>query len=206
MALHSELSLHNLLTPLSSFIGRETEITEIKQRLSSVRLLTLIGPGGRGKTRLAIRVARDLQSKYVDGVWMSEFSHINDSGLVPQIVASTLGVHEPVERTLTDALIDYLSSRYTFLVLDDCEHLIAACAQLAQTLLQACPQLTILATSRENLGITGETVWSVPPLSLPDPQLLRDPSTKDLPYQIMKNPKRFNYSLHGPLEPYRHSH
>jgi predicted ATPase/DNA-binding CsgD family transcriptional regulator len=178
MTPHYSQRRHNLPTPLSTFIGREIEITEIKQRLAAVRLLTLTGPGGCGKTRLAIRVASDLLTKYVDGVWLADFAPLTDGVLVPQVVASALGIQGQVERTIPDALIEYFLNQHILLVLDNCEHLVIACAQLAETLLQACPGLTILATSRENLGIPGEAVWSVPALSLPDPRPRRDPSSK----------------------------
>ncbi len=138
----------------------------------------MTGPGGCGKTRLAIRVASDLLAEYPDGVWLAELAFLADAELVPQAVASALGVHEQAGRTIIDTLSDHLLHRCTLLVLDNCEHLVAVCAQLAQTLLQVCPRLRILATSRENLGIPGETVWSVPPLSLPEPQPWRNSSSR----------------------------
>jgi predicted ATPase/DNA-binding CsgD family transcriptional regulator len=178
VAQHSNLRRHNLPAPLSTFIGRETEIAEVKQRLASVRLLTLTGPGGCGKTRLALQVASDLPPEYTNGVWLAEFAPLSDGDLVPQAVASALNVHEQAGRTILDTLTHHLLHRRTLLVLDNCEHLVEACAQLAETLLQACPGLQILATSRENLGIPGEAVWSVPPLSLPDPRPWRDSSSR----------------------------
>lgn len=178
MALHSNPRRHNLPTPLSTFIGRETEIAEVKKRLLAQRLLTLTGPGGCGKTRLAIRVASDLPTEYADGVWLVEFAPLAEAVLVPQAVASVLGVQEQAGRTLVDALSDHLLHRHTLLVLDNCEHLVVACARLVETLLQVCPELRILATSRENLAIPGEMVWNVPPLSLPGPQPWRDPTSR----------------------------
>jgi predicted ATPase/DNA-binding CsgD family transcriptional regulator len=167
---------HNLPTPLSSFIGRQNEIVEIKLRLSKARLITLSGPGGCGKTRLAIQVAIDLQADYSDGVWLVELATLTDPALVPQVVASTLGIEKLIAPSFTDALIDYFLDHHALLLLDNCEHLIVACAQLAETLLRMCPMLRILATSRENLDIPGEVVWNVPPLSLPDPYSVPDHS------------------------------
>lgn len=167
----------NLPTQLTSFVGRVREIAEIKQLLKSSRLVVLTGPGGCGKSRLATQVAAELVEVYQDGVWLVEFAPLTDAQLVPQAVASTLGVHEQIGRTIIDTLTDHLLHRHTLLVLDNCEHLVAACARLVEILLQACPGLQILATSRENLGIPGESVWSVPPLSMPGPRLWRDSSS-----------------------------
>jgi predicted ATPase/DNA-binding CsgD family transcriptional regulator len=176
MAPRSGSRKYNLPAPLSSFIGRETEIIEIKQQLSRVRLLTLTGPGGCGKTRLALRVAVDLLADYPDGVWLAEFAPVADPMLVPQVVASSIGIQRRGNQTLTDALIDYSVNRNILFVFDNCEHLISACAQLAQTLLKSCPTVKLLTTSRENLNVPGEAVWSVQPLSLPDPQLWQNPA------------------------------
>jgi predicted ATPase/DNA-binding NarL/FixJ family response regulator len=178
VALHSNPRFHNLPAPLSTFIGRETEVAEVKDRLSAQRLLTLTGPGGCGKTRLVIQVASELTAVYADGVWLVEFAPLADAMLVPQAVAYALSVHEQAGSTLIDALSDHLMHLHTLLVLDNCEHLVVACARLVEILLQACPGLRILATSREKLGIPGETVWTVPPLSLPEPQSWSDPSSR----------------------------
>ncbi len=111
-------------------------------------------------------------------MWLVEFAALADVGLVPQAVAYALEVHEQAGSTLIGAISDHLLNRHALLILDNCEHLVIACAQLVEILLQACPGLRILATSRENLDIPGETVWNVPPLSLPEPQPWRDPSSK----------------------------
>lgn len=159
---------HNLPSSVTSFIGREREIIRIKWLLNTTRLLTLSGAGGSGKTRLALQVAKSLLKEYADGIWLAEFASLSDSKLIPQAVAAALGVREMRGQSLTETLADYLRPKKMLLVLDNCEHLIEACAQLAETLLQACPDLQVLATSREALGIAGETVWLVPSLSLPD--------------------------------------
>jgi len=164
----SERLTNNLPYPLTSFIGREREVDGVKQLLSTARLLTLTGAGGCGKTRLAIRVASDITENFKHGVWWVELAALMDAGLLPMAVATALGVREPAEQTPADALVRYLGARELLLVLDNCEHLIGACAQLAQALLSTCPQLKILATSREALGIIGETAWLVPSLALPD--------------------------------------
>jgi non-specific serine/threonine protein kinase len=168
---------NNLPVALSSFIGREHEVAEIQARLAAHRLLTLTGPGGCGKTRLAIRAANDLAAGFADGVWLVELAPLADAALVPQAVAAACGVREQPGRPLLDTLPDQLQFSKTLLLLDNCEHLIAACAQLAETLLQACPNLRILATSREPLGVPGEVIWPVPPLSLPEPQPWRSPTS-----------------------------
>jgi predicted ATPase/class 3 adenylate cyclase len=173
---------NNLPIPLTSFIGRERELKAIKGLLATTRLLTLTGVGGCGKTRLSLHVGADLLEEYPDGVWLVELAPVTDPTLVPQAVASAIGVREEsrplgvdtiapaADRLLIAKLADYLQHRKMLLILDNCEHLLSACAQLADTLLQSCPNLRILASSREGLGIAGETTWHVSPLSLPDLQ------------------------------------
>ena len=161
---------NNLPVQLTTFIGREREIEDIKHLLTSTRLLTLMGAGGAGKTRLAIQVAADLIEQFQKGVWLIELAPLADAGLVVQTVASTFEVREVAGRSLLDVLVDYLQSKPLLLVLDNCEHLVEACAHLASALLRACPNLKILATSREALGIAGEVTYRVPPLSRPDPR------------------------------------
>jgi predicted ATPase/class 3 adenylate cyclase/Tfp pilus assembly protein PilF len=162
---------NNLPIQLTSFIGREREMEQVKQLLSVTRLLTLIGPGGTGKTRLSLHVAADLLDleRFPHGVWLVELAPLADPTLVPQAVAAALGVREGAGRSTLESLKEYLHSKQLLLVLDNCEHLVEACAQLADALLRSCPNLKILASSREALGIGGETIWRVPSLSLPDP-------------------------------------
>jgi predicted ATPase/DNA-binding SARP family transcriptional activator len=162
----------NLPIPLSSFIGRKKEVTQLKERITVTRLLTLSGAGGSGKTRLAIQVATDLIDQLQDGVWWVDLAPLMDEALVPHAVAQALGVREAPNQTLTETLTTFLRHKQLLLVLDNCEHLLAACAQLADDLLSHCANLRILATSREALGITGEMVYHVPTLSLPQPQRL----------------------------------
>jgi predicted ATPase/class 3 adenylate cyclase len=186
---------NNLPIQLTRFIGREKEIAEVKRRLAEARLLTLTGSGGCGKTRLALQVAADLlvgahghAPLLPDGAYLVELASLSDPSLVPQAVASALGVREgavglsPGEggpgampgtsggRSMLDKLLDYLQSKQLLLVLDNCEHLIAACAHLTEALLRGCPNLKVLAASRESLGIAGEASYRVPSLSLPDPK------------------------------------
>ncbi len=158
---------NNLPSALTSFIGREHEIGEIKGLLNKTRLVTLTGPGGTGKTRLSLQVAADVLAQFPDGGWLAEFAPVTDPSLVPQTVATALGVQEQPGRPVLAQLTDYLSPKKILLVLDNCEHLIMACAQLADVLLHACPNLRLLASSREALGITGETAYPVPPLQTP---------------------------------------
>src|SRR5262249_4776187 len=163
---------HNLPIALSSFIGRTHELAEVRRLLAWTRLLTLSGVGGCGKTRLALAAATAVLPEYPAGVWLVELAALTDAVLVAQAVATALGVREEAQRPLTATLLDALRSRDMLLMLDNCEHLIDTCAQLSQTLLGACPRLRILATSREALGIAGETTWLVPSLALPAPQHL----------------------------------
>ena len=163
----------NLPLQLTSFVGREREIADLRMLLvGEARLVTLTGPGGSGKTRLALAAASGMVEGFEDGVWWVGLAPISDPDLVPQTVASTLGVRERPGRSLIEALVEYLESREVLLLLDNCEHLVEACAALADTLLHACPKLKILATSREALAVAGERSWQVPPLSSPDSRVL----------------------------------
>jgi non-specific serine/threonine protein kinase len=165
-----EAQITNLPIPLTSFIGRVRETAEVKGTLASTRLLTLTGPGGSGKTRLAIQVGTDLLDAFEDGVWWVELGALTDKSLVPQAIAKTLGAQEIPGQPLHDTLANFLRAKELLLVLDNCEHLVHASAQIAASLLGACPQLKIVATSRESLNIQGENVWTVPTLALPDPE------------------------------------
>jgi predicted ATPase/DNA-binding SARP family transcriptional activator len=162
----------NLPASLASFIGREKELTEVRGLITMQRAVTLTGSGGAGKTRLAIESASGLVDHFADGVWLIEFAPLTDAALIPHAVAATLGLLETGGRSIVTALIDVLHEKHRLLIFDNCEHLIDACAQLATMLLPACPQLHILATSREPLGIAGEMPFRVPPLSTPDAQHL----------------------------------
>lgn len=153
--------------PLSDLVGREKEVREIKALLASARLLTLTGSGGIGKTRLAVAVAEQAATHFPDGVWFVDLASLSDPTLVPQAVASQLGVCEAPGRTLTEALEGALAAKVLLLILDNCEHLLHACAQIANALLSRCAGLHILATSRQALGITGEAAYRIPSLSLP---------------------------------------
>ena len=159
---------HNLPSPLTSFVGREREMVEVKRSLSMTRLLTLSGVGGSGKTRLALEVARDLVGVYPDGAWLVELAPLSEPALVPQAVAAALGLRERPGRPVEEALEDRLRGKDLLLLMDNCEHLIDAAAHLAHALLGACPKLRVLGTSREPLGIPGEVVWQVSSLSLPE--------------------------------------
>jgi ATP/maltotriose-dependent transcriptional regulator MalT len=144
----------NLPLELSSFIGREREVARIERLLvGGTRLATLCGPGGSGKTRLALAAARDLVEAFEDGVWWVELASLSDPTLVPGALASALGVREVAHRSMTEVLVEHLKSKKALLVLDNCEHLVEGCAVLTDTLLRACPELEILATSREPLRI-----------------------------------------------------
>ena len=160
---------NNLPVPLTSFVGRRKEVLAVERSLSMTRLMTLTGTGGSGKTRLALEVARGLVGTYAEGVWLAELAPLSDPGLVARAVATTLGVREHPELTLMQAICNHLGSGRTLLVLDNCEHLVGAAARFTRDLLSACEGLTILATSREPLRVSGEIVWPVPTLSLPDP-------------------------------------
>lgn len=160
---------NNLPIQLTSFIGREREIAKVKRLLAPTHMLTLTGSGGCGKTRLALRVAGELLDSFRDGVWLIELAPLTEPLLVPQTVSSALGLRSESARSIVDQLKEHLKEKQVLLILDNCEHLIRACAELSDQLLHACPRLRILTTSREPLNVTGETTFLVPPLSLPDP-------------------------------------
>lgn len=159
---------HNLPLQLSSFIGREKELAEIQALLQNSRLLTLVGTGGTGKTRLSIQAAHHLLDDYLDGIWLVEFAPIFDPLLVPRTTAVAIGLRDEPQHLVVDWLCEYLREKEMLLVLDNCEHLVDACAQLAERILQAAPNVCILASSREALSIGGEVTYHVPSLGLPD--------------------------------------
>jgi predicted ATPase/DNA-binding SARP family transcriptional activator len=161
---------NNLPHRLTTFIGREQEQTEIIDFMAKNRLVTLVGVGGVGKSRLALQVGEKSLSNFPDGVWLVELAPISDPALLPQIILNTLGLLEQAGHSPLDILADFLRTKKALLILDNCEHLLQACAQLSEALLHACLKLQILATSREGLSIEGETVYLVPTLSTPDPQ------------------------------------
>ncbi len=152
---------------LSTFVGRSAELSALRQLLNGTRLVTLTGAAGSGKTRLALRLGDELQSRYPDGTWFIELASVADPARVPEAVATVLGVQEEVGRPLIDTLVDHQRARCSLLLLDNCEHLLDACAGLVGALLSSSPSLRVVTTSREPLHLAGEAVWPVPPLSLP---------------------------------------
>jgi len=162
----------NLPIPISSFVGRGRELSKIKGLLEGGRLVTLTGPGGSGKTRLAIHAATDLIDAYKDGVWWVELAPVNEPSLVPFALARVLGLEGRSGQPVIETLKKFLCDKKALIVLDNCEHLIEASAHLTETLLTCCADLKILATSREALCLPGENVWLVPPLSLPEAQTI----------------------------------
>jgi predicted ATPase/class 3 adenylate cyclase len=167
-----DLFPHNLPVQLTSFVGREGEIADVRRLLQSTRLLTLIGPGGTGKTRLALQAAAEVLDHHADGAWLVELAALADPALVDQAVGAAFGLREAAGRSMAQALADYLRSKQLLLVLDNCEHLLEACARLADELLHAAPGLRLLVTSREGLGLAGEVTYRVQSLELPDLQAL----------------------------------
>ncbi|HEU5474666.1 MAG TPA: LuxR C-terminal-related transcriptional regulator [Actinophytocola sp.] len=162
---------HNLPADMCGLVGRERDVVELVDVLRGSRLVTLSGIGGIGKTRLAQRVAAELAKPrdFADGVWLVPLADLHDPALLDEVLAAAIGVVEEPARPLRDTLIDALRCRESLIVLDNCEHLVAACARLAETLLRTGPRLRILATSREPLAIVGEVVWRVAPLTPPPP-------------------------------------
>ena len=167
MAIQTVLTDGNLPAEPNSFVGRERDLAELARLLGDVRALTLCGPGGIGKTRLALRLACEIVSGYPDGAWLVELADTEDPSLVARRAAATLGVREEPDRPLAETLTAALRPRRLLLVLDTCEHVVDACAAQVQQLLAGCPGVRVIATSREPLRVRGETVWRVPPLELP---------------------------------------
>jgi predicted ATPase len=158
----------NLPAELTSFVGRRGELAEVRRLLAGSRLVTLTGVGGVGKTRLALRAAAGLRRAFRAGVWLVQLDQLRDQTLVAQAVAAALGLQDRAGYAPGAALADYLAGRHLLLVLDNCEHLVDAAAKLADQLLRAAAGLRVLATSREALNITGESVLAVPPLAAPE--------------------------------------
>jgi predicted ATPase len=178
---------HNLPVQRTRLIGRELDAAAVRQAVleSEGHLVTLTGTGGCGKSRLALNVAADLVDAYPDGVWLVELAPLADPALVPEAVAAAFGVHQQPSRPILDSLVARLKPRHLLLILDNCEHLVEACARLADTVLSACPGLRLLATSREPLRVEGEILWRVPSLVVPEPghaaplkELARSPAVR----------------------------
>ncbi|WP_308166643.1 protein kinase domain-containing protein [Nocardia albiluteola] len=169
----------NLPLELTSFVNRRAELSEVKNLLSATRLLTLTGTGGIGKTRLAVRAASSARRNFADGVWFIELAEMSDPTLLIDVVAAALGVRNESTGPLLEVLIDFLRPQEALLVVDNCEQVVEAVATLTETLLQTCPELRILTTSREPLNIAGEAVVLVTPLTVPDPG--REPTLVALP-------------------------
>jgi predicted ATPase len=165
-----EATPNNLPLQVTSFIGREQALVELQRLLARTRLLTLTGSGGCGKTRLSLQVAADCPEQFPDGAWLVELAPLSDPGLVPQTVATVLGLKEEPGKPIVQTLTAHLNDKWLLLLLDNCEHLLDGCAQLADVLVRQCAHLKILASSREALGIGGEQAYRVPSLSLPDPK------------------------------------
>ena len=166
---------HNLPERLTSLVGRDRELDEVGKLVGQHRLVTVTGPGGAGKTSLAVEAARRLVAGFPDGVWLVELAALADPGLLAETVAATLGLREEpgppgtAPPAVADRLAGFVRDKVLLVVLDNCEHLVAGCAELVVRLLRAAPGLRVLATSREVLGVPGELVWPVPPLAVPDP-------------------------------------
>jgi len=158
---------HNLPHQLSSFIGREKELTEITGLITKYRLVSLIGTGGMGKTSLSLQIGHKILNEYPDGSWFIGLDSLSDPDLVPQTIASVFDIRETPEQPVIEILVNFLREKTALLILDNCEHLLDACAELIATLLQRCPNIKVLATSREVLNVAGEATYQTPSLSLP---------------------------------------
>ena len=169
-----EATPNNLPPQVTSFIGRERELAEAKALLAESRLLTLLGMGGLGKTRLSLQIGADVLEQYPDGVWFVDLAPIKDPSLVPSATAQVLGLREEADKPLLQTLCEHIKEHKLLFVLDNCEHLVSACAVLANTVLRGAPEVRILATSREPLHIPGEHTYPVFPLTVPDRKATAD--------------------------------
>ncbi len=165
---------HNLPLQLTKFVGRGNELAELQRLLAAKRFVTLTAVGGAGKTRLALEVANRALEAYPDGAWLVDLTPIKNGHLVARVFGSTLGVHERPRQPIAETLLEHLRGRQLLLVVDNCEHVIEDCAGLVDAILRSCPGVTLLATSREPLRVSGETVWRVASLAVPDPRALID--------------------------------
>jgi predicted ATPase/DNA-binding CsgD family transcriptional regulator len=170
----------NLPVQLTSFIGREQEIADVKRLLFSAHLVTITGTGGSGKTRLVLQVANSMNEAFANGVWLIDLAPLHEPELVPQLVSQVLGLHPAADQPLLETLLDFVRSKQLLLVLDNCEHLNEACAQLAQELLSQAPELRILATSRVALAIGGETIYPISGLAWPSDVARLEDEPQDL--------------------------
>ncbi|ORB74599.1 LuxR family transcriptional regulator [Mycobacterium scrofulaceum] len=168
LRVHTVAVSHNLPAQLTSFVGRRKQMEELRQLVATNRLVTLTGAGGAGKTRLAIELSSQSASEFSDGIWYIDLAPVTNPVVAPVTIARTLGLPDQPGRSTMDLLMRFFSGKTMLLLLDNCEHLLDACGAMAIELLGACPQLTILATSREPLGVPGELSWRVPSLSLVD--------------------------------------
>lgn len=166
---------NNLPIQLTSFIGREKELKILKDKLKPNRLLTLTATGGAGKSRLSLQTGADLIDDFANGVWFVELAAVSDPYFLPISLINALGIKEETKKTPEETLVDYLKDKELLLILDNCEHLINACAELTVKLLTSCPKLKIIATSREALNCAGELTFRIPPLSQPDPKANNTP-------------------------------
>ena len=166
--------MHGFVPALTSFVGRAGPVREVAGLLDRDRLVTVTGPGGAGKTRLAGEVARQVAGRFADGAWLAELAPVRDPALVPAVVAAALGVREQPGVPAAEALARVLARQQLLLVLDNCEHVIGAAAELCAGLLAACDDVRVLATSREPLRVAGEARYRLAPLALPDPDDLAE--------------------------------
>jgi predicted ATPase/DNA-binding SARP family transcriptional activator len=189
------LARSNLPIPLTSFIGREQEIETLIGIFDTTRLLTLTGVGGCGKTRLSIQLAEQISDQYSDGVWWFELAAIQDEALLLSTIKKTLGLNDSQVDSAEESIIKFLHSKNILLILDNCEHLITACARFAEKILGQCPALKILATSREALSIYGEIAWLVPSLDLPPADQINELLKWEAPRLFFERATNYRYEL-----------